>query len=114
MGSNGTKKTIKEVSAFAVEELKAAHVRNAVIHTSSVGEEVYLQVRRAFAIEGAVNVHYKVDSPGKKWLPVVTVNFPACNKNVAEGAAFLHVVQELTLLAASLQSQLNEFEIPFE
>jgi hypothetical protein len=113
------KKSIEEVSAFAVEQLKAASIRNAVIHTSTIGSEVCLQVRRAFAIEGAINVHYVPllrDNPKEVdgWTPVVTVNFPACNKKIVEATAFLHLVQELTLLAASLQAQLNEFTIPMK
>jgi len=105
-------KTIQEVTAFAVEQFKAANLRNSRVEASGNGQYAYIQVHRAFSIEGAINVDFRADSIDKKWLPRVTVNFPACNKGIAEATAFLHLVQELTLLAASVQVQLDEFTIP--
>jgi len=107
-------KTMKEVVAFATKELKAANVRNSVVETSSIGGSVYMNVRRAFSIEGSIEVSFKFGpkkNGGLTFKPEVSTNFPACNKDVVRAAAFMGIVNELVPLAASLQVQLDEFEI---
>jgi len=104
------KKTVKDVLTFASNELKAANIRNAVIDDRS-DSAVYMNVRRAFSIDGTITVDFEVQ-PGKGsevlFKPRVSVNFPACNKDVIRAAAFMHLVNELVLLSASLQAQLDD------
>lgn len=106
------KKTLSEAATFAFNELKAANIRNARIDTAP-SSTVYLTVQRSFAVEGSINVSFAFTPKGKSMTlkPNVSVNFPACNKDIVRAAAFMHIVNELVPLAASLQAQLDEFEI---
>lgn len=107
-------KTVNEFLDFATNELRAANIRGA--HIDQASSSVYLNVRRAFAIEGTLDVSLDVVASGKAKDPVtfvarVSVNFPACNKSALEAAAFMHLVNELTPLCVMLQVQLNQFQI---
>lgn len=107
-----TKTSLADVIEFAAQELEAAHIRNARVDRTM--NSLYMQVYRSFAVEGTIALSFRpeVQPKGQSfWRPVVTVNFPACNKGIVEAAAFLHLVSELVPLAASLQSQLDEFEV---
>lgn len=105
-------KTLKEAIAFAANELKAALIRNAMIDAND--SSVYLNARRTFAVEGMISVMF--EPVAKKsgtftYKPKVNVNFPACNKDVVRATAFMALVNELVPVAATLQAQLDEFEI---
>ena len=103
------KKTMQEVIEFVAEEFEAARVRNAQVDKTQ--SSAYLQVRRSFAVEGAIALKFVPDAKAKNWQPKLTVNFPACNKGLVEATAFLHLVTELVPLAASIQAQVDEFEV---
>jgi hypothetical protein len=110
-----TKTTLADVIEFASRELEAARIRNARVDRTL--SSLYMQVCRSFAVEGTIALSFRpeVQTKGSSlWRPVVTVNFPACNKGIVEAAAFLHLVSELVPLAASLQAQLDEFEVPMQ
>lgn len=112
MGSNDKKKSLKAVLEFAVEQINAQHFRGARPPSiSATTESLHFDVRRCFAIEASLSVDFKFDRAGNKMVPKVQVNFPACNKDVVTATAFLGLVQEIVLFAASLQAQLDEFEI---
>ena len=111
-----SKKTMTEVIEFAAEQMTAAGIRNASVDVAKTG--THLIVRRTFGVEGAVSVTFGLSHQhvGKerieRLVPYVRVNVPARDGRVVEMVAFMHMVQELTLFAASLQVQLDEFEIP--
>ena len=111
-----SKKTVTEVTEFAAEQMKAAGIRNASVDVAKMS--VYLNVRRTFGIEGSVSVTFEVVQRqiGKenvgRFVPYVRINLPARNGRVVEMMAFMHLTQELTMFAVSLQAQLDEFEIP--
>lgn len=129
-------KTIPEVLAFFAKELgvpddlpnvslafasgeRSVTRRVSRIHggiaTIFPGSSIRLQVRRAFGVEGDLNIEFErlqPEQPPALWRVRVTVNFPAMNKGVVEATAFLALAQEMVLLAAVLQAQGNEFIVP--
>ncbi len=107
--------TMRQVAEFTAEQLRAANIRGARVETSDTKAGpamTTLSVQRVFGIDGSIYMIWDVardhedDSP-VKFRPRVCVNFPAVNKDALQGVAFLHLVQELAMLAASLQVQLD-------
>lgn len=79
---------------------------------SETTSTVSLRVRRGFAIEGYIEAHFKLSMlPKPQIRPEVSINFPAGHKNVSAATAFLALVQEITFVAATLQTQLDELNI---
>jgi len=114
-----TKKTMKEVLSFAAEMMAAANLRGArPINLYTSGSLVTLQVERTFHVQASVHVSFDVDLTSSmksksdmRWVPRVTINAPSINLDVVNATAMLALLQEVTMFAASLQAQLNEFEI---
>ena len=114
------KKTIADVLAFAVEQFKAANIRNAKIEAGPIiSSYATMNVRRSFGIEGTITVRASTFRPTEtatgecelNMVPTVEVSFVGSQRDVVRATAFMHLVNELTLLAASLQAQIDEFEV---
>jgi hypothetical protein len=103
--------TLIEVLQYAAKQLRDASIRNAVVDISTATTTAYLTVRRSFAIEGSINISFSWSAVRKGFAPTVNVNFPACNKDVMQAAAFAGLVNELVPLAASLQVELDALKI---
>lgn len=103
-----------KVLQIASEEMTACNFRGARpvwVSDTSASIEVY----RTHLLCGSVTVSFDLDvsTPGSaKWVPVVRVNMPAINANAMVATAYLAMLQELTMFAASLQVQLNQYDIP--
>lgn len=112
-----TKKTIQEAVQFAATQLKAACVRGArPVDQYMRDSHVSLIVERTFHVQATIHVDFDIKMDGKNmmYVPRVTLNCPAINLPVVQATAMLGLIQELTMLAASLQAQLDEFTIPAE
>jgi|HubBroStandDraft_6_1064221.scaffolds.fasta_scaffold507502_3 hypothetical protein len=110
--------TMRQVAEFTAEQLRAANIRGARVETSDTKagpagpSMTTLSVQRVFGIDGSIYMIWDVardheDDSQVKFRPRVCVNFPAVNKDALQGVAFLHLVQELAMLAASIQVQLD-------
>ena len=111
--TSSKKLTMAQALEFAAKEIKAANLRNAG-PVEPAREILIVHVRRTFSIEGSISVSFRLVRDEHRGLlpqPVVTANFPACNKGVVELAAFQALVNEIVPLAASIQAQLDEFEM---
>ena len=107
--------SMAEALKYAAEQFEEARIRSASVEVTETA--AYLNVRRAFGVEGTLIVNFELDahSPDEdgrfKFLPRVRLNTHAFNRAGPEVAAFHALINELAPLAATVQVELDEFNI---